>query len=258
MSGKDIEAFLRCAAEKLSRGSLQHAVAQLRGFLRFLASKGQVCPGLDRQIDTPRLYRHEQLPRALSWNTVGAFLDSIDRTTPMGLRDYTMFFLMAAYGLRSCDIVSLTLDQIQWRSGSIRIISRKNGNPFILPLTDDVATVLIDYLRRGRLTSPRRELFLRMRAPAGGLKPTAVSEAFRGRVRKSGLDIPVQGAHCLRHSYAVYLLRQGIPLKTIGDLLGHRSTESTCVYLRLPTEDLRDVGLPIPPHSSGDGRQVQP
>ena len=256
VSGNDIEAFVRAAGEKLSRGSLQHTVAQLRGFLRFLASKGAVTPGLDRQIDTPRLYRQEKLPRSLSWDMVGAFLNSIDRTTPSGLRDYMMFSLMAAYGLRSCDIASLTLDDIHWRQRRIRIMSRKNGNPFVLPLTDDVAALLIDYLRHGRPVSCRRELFLRMRAPSGGLKPRAVGEAFKKRIRSSGLDITVQGPHCLRHSYAIRLLREGTSLKAIGDLLGHRSTESTCVYLRLATEDLRDVALSIPKPQSADGMEV--
>lgn len=63
---------------------------------------------------------------------------------------------------------------------------------------------------------------------------------------RSGLSISLQGPHCLRHSYAVHLLRQGVSLKTIGDVLGHRSLESTCVYLRLNIDDLRTVPLNIP------------
>jgi site-specific recombinase XerD len=78
------------------------------------------------------------------------------------------------------------------------------------------------------------------------LKPTAVSEAFQKWVRHSGLPIPFQGPHCLRHAYAVHLLRRGVSLKTLGDLLGHRSAESTCVYLRLATDDLRGVALSVP------------
>ncbi len=87
---------------------------------------------------------------------------------------------------------------------------------------------------------------MRMRAPRGVLKPTAVTEAFQALVRKSGLSIPYQGPHCLRHSYALQLLKNGTPLKTIGDILGHRTAESTSMYLRLATEDLREVALEIP------------
>jgi len=93
---------------------------------------------------------------------------------------------------------------------------------------------------------PCRHVFLRVRAPWGPLRPTAVGEAFQGWTRRAALPIRRQGPHCLRHSLAVHLLRQGVPLKTIGDLLGHRSTESTCVYLRLNVVDLRDAALDLP------------
>ena len=83
-------------------------------------------------------------------------------------------------------------------------------------------------------------------AETGVLKPTAVTEAFQAWSKRSGLAIPFQGAHCVRHSYAVHLLRSGLSLKTIGDLLGHRTLESTCVYLRLAVDDLRDVALALP------------
>ncbi|MDA2927853.1 site-specific integrase [Acidobacteria bacterium AH-259-G07] len=246
LSPNDVELFVRSVAERYSRGSLQHVVAHLRGFLRFLTTKGLVPGGLDSQIDTPRLYRFEQLPRALSWETVRAFLHSIDRTKPLGLRDHTMFFLMATYGLRPCEIVALTLEDIHWRQGWFQVSQRKTGSTLSLPLTDAVGSVLLHYLRQGRPSSPRRELFLRARAPVGPLKPTAVTGAFHAWSRRSGLDIPFQGSHCLRHSYAIHLLRRGTSLKTIGDLLGHRTAESTCAYLRLAVEDLRDVALPVP------------
>jgi site-specific recombinase XerD len=113
-------------------------------------------------------------------------------------------------------------------------------------LTEQAGAVLIDYLRTVRRPAGFRELFLRMQAPAGPLRPTAVANAFQTWVRRSGLAIPFRGAHCLRHSYAVHLLRQGTALKVIGDLLGHRSQESTAAYIRLAAEDLREVCLPVP------------
>ena len=91
-----------------------------------------------------------------------------------------------------------------------------------------------------------------MRAPIGLLKPTAVTEAFQSAARKSGLSIPYQGPHCLRHAYALHLLKNGTTLKTIGDILGHRTAESTSMYLRLATGDLREVSLAVP-----GGRQRQ-
>lgn len=242
----DIESYVRVTGCRVGRGRLQHIVAHLRSFLRFLATHGETTPGLDTQIDTPRLYRGEQLPRALPWETVRTLLRSIDRSTSNGLRDYAMLLLIATYGLRSCEVVELRLDDIEWRNGRLRVPQRKTASPLVLPLTDIVGESLVEYLRHGRPKVPCREIFVRHKAPAGLLKPTAVTEVFQACSRRSGLQIPFQGPHCLRHSYAVHLLRQGTSLKTIGDILGHRSTESTCVYLRLAVEDLRDVALCIP------------
>ncbi len=259
LGATDVESFMRRSGQRLSRATMQHVVAQLRAFLRFLATRGAVAPGLDAQIDTPRLYRGEQLPRSLPWATVGAFLASIDRRSKGGMRDYAIFLLIVTYGLRASEIVSLTLDDVDWRAGRLRVPQRKTRGPLLLPLTDEVGACLIQYLRAARPSLPYRELFLRVRAPAGFLKPTAVTEAFQKWTRRSGLKITFQGPHCLRHSYAVHLLRQGTALKTIGDLLGHRTAESTCVYLRLAVEDLRGGALPLPPAPVLDaGREQMP
>lgn len=241
-----IEAFIGAAAKRLCRDSLQHTVAYLRSFLRFLASRNEVTRGLDATIDTPRLYRGERLPRALAWEKVQSFLGAIDRQTPMGRRDYAMFLLIATYGLRVSEVAALRLDDIEWRISRIRVPNSKTKTPLELPLTDEVGAALIDYLRNVRPDLPYREVFVRVRAPAGPLGRTAVFEAFRTWAPRAALPTPYQGPHCLRHSLAVHLLRQGSSLKAIGDLLGHRSAESTCIYLRLHIEDLRDAGLSLP------------
>jgi len=246
LTAADVEAFVRHTGRRISRASLQHTVAHLRSLLRYFGARGEIPVGLDSQIDTPRVYRGERLPRSLPWATVRAFLDSVDRSTPRGRRDYAMFQLIVNYGLRASEVVDLKLEDIRWRTGCLHVSRRKTAAPLVLPLTDAVANSLVTYLRRGRPTSSCRQVFLRDRAPAGILRPTAVSEAFQAWSRRSGLSIPFKGCHCLRHSYAIHLLREGTSLKTIGDLLGHRSAESTCVYLRLAVEDLREVALNLP------------
>jgi len=247
----DLEAFVQQVAARVGRASLQHVVAHLRSFLRWLAAHGQAPKGLDSQIDTPRVYRQEQLPRALRWDTVRALLRSIDRTTPVGRRDYAMLVLIATYGLRTSEIVALTLDDFTWCRGELHVPRRKVDGALVLPLTDDAGNAVLDYVQHGRPPQATRVVFLRARPPAGVLKPTAVTEVFQTRARRSGLAIPFQGPHCLRHSLAVQLLREGVSLKAIGDVLGHRSVESTCLYLRLATEDLRDVALSLPDSGAG-------
>jgi len=241
-----LEAFIKAVAPRVCRESLQHTVSHLRSFLRFLVGRDAIADGLGATIDTPRVYRGERLPRSLPWEIVQSFLAAIDRSTPMGRRDYAMFLLITTYGLRTSEVAALRLDDIEWRAGRRRVPRPKVKTPIELPLTKEVGAAIIEYLRRGRPDLPHREVFLRVRSPAGTLAPTAVTEAFQGWTRRAGLPIPYQGPHCLRHSLAVHLLRKGTSIKVIGDLLGHRSAEATCVYLRLHVADLRDTALEVP------------
>ncbi len=249
---KDVESFIGICSKRMSRYSLQHLVAYLRSFLKFKYEEGVLTNPFHLMIDTPRTYRLEKLPRAFPWETVNILLLSIDRSGAHGIRDYTILYLMATYGLRASEVTSLTLDDIDWKNGVIRVPQQKGSIQLTLPLSDAAGEVLIRYLKKSRPRAPYRQLFLRIRAPSGPLKPTAIHDILESRIRLSGLDIQYNGTHCLRHSCAMHLLHQGSSLKAIGDILGHRDAESTCVYLRLAVDDLREVALSIPEESSVD------
>jgi site-specific recombinase XerD len=246
MSRKSLEAFTQELGSRLARGSLQHAVAQVRSFCRFLSMRAMLAPGFDATIDTARVYRGEKLPCAVSWSTVGEFLAAVDRSTPMGRRDFAMFLLIATYGLRVSEVAGLRLDDIDWQRERLSVPRRKVNSPLTLPLAAEPAAALLEYIQRDRPNVASRAVFLRMYAPIGPLVPTAVGEAFRAWRNRSGVATGAKGPHVLRHSLAVHLLRRGVPLTTIGDVLGHRGAESTNVYLRLHVEDLRDASLPLP------------
>ncbi len=241
-----IEAFVKSVAKRRCHVSLQSTASHLRSFLRFLAGRGEAPTGLDAFIDMPRVYRGERLPRALPWETVQALLAKVDRTTEAGRRDYAMLLIMATYGLRSSEVAALRLDDIGWRVGEFRVQRPKALAPIILPLTREVGAALLDYLRNARPRTACREVFLRIRHPLAPLSRTGVRGAFLSWRRRSTLDIPFAGPHCLRHSLALHLLRRNTPLKVIGDLLGHRCIQSTCTYLRLHEEDLRAAALDLP------------
>jgi site-specific recombinase XerD len=246
VSLEQIDAFLCQAAQTNNRFSLQQIVGSLRTFLRQLYARGLLRAPLHQQIDTPRTYRLEQLPRAWPWEQVLALLRSIDCSTPGGLRDFTLLYLAARYGLRSGELVRLTLDDIDWRASTLKVRQTKTKQTLLLPLSEEGQAVLARYLSAGRPASRYRELFLRRKAPAGPLAPTAVHDALERRIALSGLQLPPLGSHALRHSLAAHLLRQGVGLPAIGAALGHRTCESTGIYLRLAIDDLREVGLPVP------------
>jgi hypothetical protein len=119
---------------------MQKISAVLRSFLKFLATEGEIPPGLEEHIESPRQYRGERLPRALPWDDVLRLLRSIDRSTSKGRRDYAMLLLIATYGLRAGEVAHLELDDIAWRDGHIRIPRPKVGTPLLFPLTDEIAS----------------------------------------------------------------------------------------------------------------------
>jgi integrase/recombinase XerD len=244
-----IERHVVSVGQRISRQSMQHRVAQMRSFLRFCYDSGVIVVRLDA-IDTPRTYRGELPPRALSWKMVQALLQSIDRKSTAGWRDHAILHLMAYYGLRPSEIAALRLDSIDWQAKTIRIEQRKTRSALLLPLVGHTAGILRRYLYHGRPGSDRPELFLRARTPAGPIKHTAVVDLYKMRALKSGLPIANTSSYSLRHSFAMRLLNRGVGIKAIGDVLGHRSLESTCVYLRLHMQALRDAALPLP-RSSG-------
>jgi integrase/recombinase XerD len=249
-----VEAYLRMAARSNNRVSMHCIVCCLRGFLRFKHSTGQLRRPLHRQIVTPCVYQMEKLPRAIPWPKIQQLLCSIDCSKPAGLRDFTMIYLAATYGLRRSEVARLTLDDIDWRARTLRILQTKTGQILKQPLTDEAANILIRYLRESRPQSEYRHFFLKLVAPAGPLDCSALHNVLRDRIRKSGLKIPFCGSHMLRHSLAAHLLQQGVAVKTIGDTLGHKAIESTSTYLRLEVEDLRAVALPLPTSVETDCR----
>jgi integrase/recombinase XerD len=253
LSAHDIERFVAITAERVGRSSLQNQVGSLRSFLRFCHDRGELRARLDA-IDMSRKYRAECPPRAIPWDLTERLLLSIDLSTPLGQRDHAVLYLMAHYGLRTGEIAALKLESIDWPTQTLRVEQSKTRSVLVLPLTDPAAGVLKRYLHKGRPPSDRPELFLCALAPVGPLTPTTISQMFQRRVRQSGLPLAGSSPYGLRHGFAMRLLERNVGVKAIGDLLGHRTLESTCVYLRLHTEALRDVGLPLPSRPKNGGR----
>lgn len=255
LTALDVERFVVRRAREVSRHSMQHVVAHLRSFLRFCHDRGALPTRLDRQIDTPRIYRGELPPRALPWGRVQALLASIDRRSKGGWRDYCVLHLIAHYGLRPIEVVTLRLDSIDWDNAVLHVLQHKTHSELVLPIAPPTLQVLRDYLEQDRLRqdSEDPELFLRLRCPNGPLRRTAVVDIFDKRMREAGLRRQAGGAYSLRHAFAMRLLSRGVGVKAIGDLLGHRGLETTCTYLRLDVEALRDVALDMPGIAAASG-----
>lgn len=219
----------------------------VRAFLRYLHLKGIISVALADCVPSIRRWRLAGLPTFLPPQKVQQVLDACDRTTAMGHRDYAVLVVLAKLGLRASEVAALSLDDIDWRSGKI-LVHGKGRRQAMMPLRHDVGAAIVAYIRHGRPASPCRRLFLRTLAPhVGFASGCAVTMIAKQALDRAGIHgYAHHGAHLFRHSLATDLLRSGASFAEIGQLLRHRSTDSTRIYAKLDIEKLRELSLPWP------------
>lgn len=249
MSPSFVDAFLAERRINLCARSLTTTCAALRAFLKYLFREGIVRRDLGSAVERPRTYVLSEVPRSICAEDVQRVLGIIDRRSVVGRRDYAMLLLLAVYGLRAREVAALTLDDFDWKSGTLHVRARKAGHAAVYPIVPEVGEAVIDYLRRGRPESSDRRIFLRAVAPRAAVTHRIVSDRAEHYLRKAGIDIARPGSHTLRHSCAQRLVDADFSLKVIGDFLGHRHAASTRIYSKVAIDALREVAL-------GDGEAV--
>jgi site-specific recombinase XerD len=246
LAAQDVTKFIQRRAHQLSPGRAKLLVTALRSFLRYLRYRGEISVDLAACVPSVAVWSLSTVPKFLPAGTVQRFLDQCERSTPDGKRNYAVLLLLARLGLRACEIVSMSLDDIDWDSGRLTIRC-KGGRWTQLPLPSDVGEAIAIYLRSGRPCSGCRHVFLRHRAPIHGFtQSTTVSAIVRRALIRAGIDSVRKGAHLFRHTLATDLLREGSSLDEIGELLRHRSPNTTAVYAKVDLVALRTLALPWP------------
>jgi integrase/recombinase XerD len=255
MSVVDIDAYLLARVPSLRRISRKDVSQRLRSFFRFLHATGRTPRDFAPTMMAPTLYALESIPSALRPEDISAVLQTARKDrSPKGLRDYAILLFLSTYGLRAGEITRLRLNDIDWRGDRFCVHHTKTGSQTVLPLLPVVGEALLAYLRQGRPATDAREIFIRARAPYRGFgSGSSLYSPTRRWLEAAGVRLDgKRGPHTFRHARAVSLLRSAVPLKIIGDVLGHRSAASTAPYLKLSTEELRDVALEIPGFARGD------
>ncbi len=209
--------------------------------------QGEVSGDLVEDIPKVRVPRDARIPSVWSSSDVDALLCAVNHSSPVGKRDYAILLLAVRLGMRVSDIRTLRLDHLQWEQARIEMTQTKGGRPLELPLTEEIGTALIDYLRNGRPKTHHREVFLRANAP---FEPFAKNNNLHHIIttyrRRAGISLPAQsrhGMHSLRHTMASRMLEQGIPLETISGVMGHLSVETTRLYTKINIDALRSVAI---------------
>jgi site-specific recombinase XerD len=233
--------------QDLAPETLATRICTLRSFCRYLFMSGVFTQDLAVHLPIPRFTRDHHIPTVWTHTQVEAILAAVDRSSPRGKRDYAILLLACRLGMRAEDIRQLRLEDLHWSEGQIVMSQSKTHNPLNLPLLEDIGQALIDYFRHGRPASLCREIFLRANAPFEPFtNNVALWHIFNNHRRVAGVAVPADashGIHSLRHTMATHLLQAGTPLKTISQIMGHTSSESTRIYLKVDVEALRSAAL---------------
>jgi site-specific recombinase XerD len=243
VSPKDIIAFIEHLQMGKSLSLARTPAGQLRGFFQYLFSRGITPTNLSLCVPKMRRECKARLPRHLPPQDIEAILNWVRRESRHSKRDYAMFLLMARLGLRAPEVLAVRLDDIDWRMGEL-LVRGKGKRHDRIPIPADVGKAISQYLQDHRPPATTRFLFVRGKAPHLALKNSAIINKILERAyAATGVAAPARylGSHVLRHSLATGMVRAGVSLDEVGDLLRHRSRATTMIYAKLDIDSLRSV-----------------
>ena len=243
LTGADVNAFLLRECGRVSAGSAKGRVAELRAVLRFLYLRGVTPLQLGTAVPPVGGWRLATLPPTMTAADVQLLLDSCDRGTEIGVRDFAIMTLVARLGLRSIEVARLELRDVDWRAGEL-VVRGKARRQDRLPLLTEVGEALAAYLAWGRALAGARRVFFTCRAPRGPIRADLVGDVVERACARVGL--PRAGPHRLRHALAAELLRRGAGLAAIGQVLRHQDLATTALYAKVDLITLRQVAQPWP------------
>jgi len=234
----DVQRFLVSNLSGLSRKSAQMTACALRSLLGFCYVEGIVAVPLAEAVPAVAHRKLSGLPEGLTAVQVDSLLNTCDRRTSVGRRDYAVIVCLHRLGLRCAETTALLLDDIDWETGTLSIHG-KGGRSDRLPLPVDVGQALVDYLRHGRPDTQSRAVFVRAYAPFTALARSSLSCIVARAARRAGLG--TVHAHRLRHTAATRALNAGASLEEVAQLLRHAGTATTLIYAK--TDQRRLAGL---------------
>ena len=227
--------------------SISAILTTLRSLLSFLYLNGYHDRDLSADVPRLKLPQYPKIPCTLKPEEVRRLLGSVDRGNPNGKRDYAILLIVARLGMRVQDVKEIRLSNLNWATRTIEIIQHKTRRSINYPILDDIGWAIIDYLKNGRPKTESPHLFIRHNAPFETFGTYAnLHYIITKYTRLAGINLRTgasRGMHSLRHTLAGVLLEQGTPLPVISAILGHMSTLSTSVYLKIDLDGLRRCAL---------------
>jgi len=244
---KQVTQFIQERSAKLAAVSRREVVKPLRTLLSILIRRGELHAGFGGAIPPVRAWKHAGLPRHVSEEELLRVIALCRKETARGRRDRAMLLLLARLGLRPGEVLRLSLQDIDWRNGSLLIRAGKTHRERSLPLPQDAGEALLNYITMDRPKAINGAVFLALNPPHKPIKNSqVVSKVVVDLLRQAGVCTARPGAYVLRHTLATHMVRRGASFKQIADVLGHRQVGSTAGYAKLNLSSLAQVALPWP------------
>jgi site-specific recombinase XerD len=238
MTPRDVLEYLDYLRRERANGAsaINRQVTVLRNFYRAIVAMGYLEPRDNPLANFPKVKAaRRKLPQTLNEEEVKHLIEQPKTDSVLGLRDRAIMTILYGTGIRASECAGLTEQDIDWQEKTIHVIG-KGGHERTVPLNEDVVHILKQYrVARGLVKS--KDSFFRSRE-GGAMSRNAIYERVRTTGRKARIEKRVS-PHQLRHTFATHLIKAGVGLVTVRDLLGHRLITSTQIYIHLTAQDLR-------------------
>lgn len=237
-----VHIFISKTLSHLSKESKKTIIVRVRNYIRYLEfSYGLKSEAILKLPMTSPVWKRSSQPKYLTNIELERLFSSYDRKNSYGIRDYAIARCLSDLALRCSEVSGLSLDDFNWVEGTITIKNTKTHSQRTLPLNSCTGKAIESYLLHCRPNTIERTLFVRYKNQKGQSMGTSqIRNTIRNAAIRARLD-NFTGAHTLRHTVAKNMINNGIGLKTIADILGHKSIETTLIYTKLNFTQLQDV-----------------
>jgi site-specific recombinase XerD len=224
--------------------SKQGFCEKLPPFLKYLYQTSMTVVDFSKAV--PRYSFAEKLPSIYTKEELIQLLNSIERISGIGKRDYAIMALSVSYGLRANDISSLKFSETS--DGELAFLQSKTSAMYQANLLEKVSEVLQDYIQNGRPDSACEYIFIRSSAPYRKLSRSSIWSIVCTHLMKSGINIGSRkrGPHAIRASLATHLVNNDVPYHIVQKILGHQDPNTTKRYAAIDFNRLRSCALECP------------
>jgi len=222
--------------------------SSIRIFLRFLNWEKIIPTDFGHIIPSFMHWKLADIPCGLTERQLQKLLETPDRTTAVGKRDYAVLVILATLGIRASEVIALTTQSVHWRKRTLTVPACKTRKEREMPLSDLALFALDDYCRNARPDTDCKTLFIKTKAPyVGFANSSGVTTLVTQNVIRSGIHKPSKrGSHMLRYTLATLLVNRGVSYKEAADILGHDCIETTRIYAKTDLNSLRKVVTEFP------------